>query len=134
MGLFDAKYCSICAAKIGLLGGRKLSDGILCKECAKKLSPLFSERRSSTVDQIREQLDYREANKAAVAAFKPTKLFELNRYLFVDEENGTFLVNYRKDFAGDNPDVIKLSQITGFAPSWKDSVSMVTLSATMKAE
>ena len=121
MGLFDAKYCSICATKIGLLGGRKLADGILCKDCAKKLSPLFSDRRESTVAQIQAQLEYREANKADVAAFKPSKLFELNRYLFVDEENGTFLVNYRKAYENDNPDVIRLSQITGFEPEYKET-------------
>jgi len=121
MGLFDAKYCSICNAKIGLLGGRKLADGILCKDCTKKLSPLFSERKHSTVEQIREQLAYREANKSAVAAFKPSKLFELNRYLFVDEAAGTFLVNYRKAYENDNPDVIKLSQITSLEPKYSES-------------
>ena len=63
MGLFDKKYCSICDAKIGLLGNRKLDDGNLCKDCASKLSPWFSDRRHSTVEQVREQLDYREANK-----------------------------------------------------------------------
>ncbi len=45
MGLFDKKYCSICGEKIGLLGNRKLEDGNLCKDCAKQLSPWFSERR-----------------------------------------------------------------------------------------
>ena len=30
----------------------KLEDGNLCKNCAKKLSPFFNERRSSTVDEI----------------------------------------------------------------------------------
>ncbi len=125
MGLFDAKYCSICGAKIGLLGGRKLSNGILCKDCTKKLSPLFSERRESTVDQIREQLDYREANKADVAAFKPSKLFELNKYLFIDEEKGNFLVNYRKSFENDNPDVIPISRITSLEPKFSESKSEV---------
>ena len=47
MGLFDKKYCDICGEKIGLLGNRKLEDGNLCKDCAKKLSPWFSDRRSS---------------------------------------------------------------------------------------
>ena len=66
MGLFDKKYCSICGDKIGLLGNRKLEDGNLCKHCAAKLSPFFSERRHSTVDGIKEQLAYREQfyNKA----------------------------------------------------------------------
>ncbi len=50
MGLFDKKYCDICGEKIGLLGNRKLEDGNLCKDCAKKLSPWFSDRRRSTVE------------------------------------------------------------------------------------
>ena len=50
MGLFDKKNCDICGEKIGLLGNRKLDDGNLCKNCAKKLSPWFEERRHSTID------------------------------------------------------------------------------------
>ena len=49
--LFDKKHCSICDGEIGLLGNRKLEDGNLCKNCAAKLSPWFSDRRSSTVDR-----------------------------------------------------------------------------------
>lgn len=60
MGLFDKKYCDICGEKIGLLGNRKLEDGNLCKDCAKKLSPFFNDRRNSTVEEIRQQLAYRE--------------------------------------------------------------------------
>ena len=58
MGLFDKKYCSVCGEKIGFLGNRKLEDGNLCKDCARKLSPFFSERRHSTVAEIEEQLGY----------------------------------------------------------------------------
>ena len=71
--IFEKKNCDICGAEIGLLGNRKLEDGNLCKECAAKLSPFFSDRRRSTVEQIREQLDYREANKERVAAFNATR-------------------------------------------------------------
>ena len=63
MGLFDAfkkKECSICGGEIGLLGNRKLEDGNMCKACASKLSPWFSDRRNSTVAEINEQLAYRE--------------------------------------------------------------------------
>ena len=67
--MFEKKACSICGGEIGFLGNRKLEDGNLCKKCAAKLSPFFSDRRRSTVEQIREQLDYREANKQAVAVF-----------------------------------------------------------------
>lgn len=48
--LFEKKICSVCGEEIGLLGNRKLEDGNLCKNCAKKLSPWFSDRRHSTVD------------------------------------------------------------------------------------
>ena len=41
MGLFSKKNCCICDAKIGLLGGLKLKDGYLCKDCKKKLSPFL---------------------------------------------------------------------------------------------
>ena len=56
MGLFDKKYCDVCGEKIGLLGNRKLEDGNLCKDCARKLSPWFSERRNSSVNEIKRQL------------------------------------------------------------------------------
>ena len=69
MGLFDKKFCDICGEKIGLLGNRKLEDGNMCKDCAKKLSPFFSDRRSSTIDEIKQQLAYREQNKVALKSF-----------------------------------------------------------------
>ena len=69
MGLFDKKYCSICGEKIGLLGNRKLEDGNLCKDCAKKLPYWFDDRRHSTVDEIKAQLAYREENQKKVDAF-----------------------------------------------------------------
>ena len=66
--LFDKKQCSICGGDIGLLGNRKLEDGNMCKNCAAKLSPWFSDRRESTVDQINAQLEYREQNRQALNA------------------------------------------------------------------
>ena len=66
MGLFDKKICDICGEKIGLLGNRKLDDGNLCKDCAKKLLPWFEDRRHSTVEDIKRQLEYREKNKKAI--------------------------------------------------------------------
>ena len=54
MGLFDKKYCDICGEKIGLLGNRKLEDGNMCKDCASLLSPWFSDRKQSTVEEIKE--------------------------------------------------------------------------------
>ena len=111
MGLFDKKYCDICGEKIGLLGNRKLDDGNLCKECAKKLSPWFEERRHSTVDSIKEQLAYREANKAKVSAFQITREFATNRYhVYIDDTKGQFAIA-RSMNVDENPDIVDLSQI-----------------------
>ena len=85
MGLFDKKYCDICGEKIGLLGNRKLENGNLCKNCAKKLSPWFSDRRNSTVEEIKAQLAYREENRQKVAAFHTTRTLGTNTKVLLDE-------------------------------------------------
>ena len=113
MGLFDKKYCSVCGEKIGFLGNRKLEDGNLCKECAKKLSPFFSERRQSTVEDIKKQLAYREDNKAAVTAFHVTRTMGGNTKVLLDEDNGRFLVCPEHNWQEANPDVLDFSQVTG---------------------
>ena len=113
MGLFDKKYCSICNNKIGLLGNRKLEDGNLCKECASKLSPWFSERRHSTVQSIREQLAYREENAAAVAAFHTTRSLGKYTKLLLDEDQRKFCVTSASNLTAANPDILDFSQVTG---------------------
>lgn len=113
MGLFDKKYCSVCGEKIGLFGNRKLEDGNLCKACAAKLSPWFSDRRSSTVEQIKAQLDYREANREAVAAFHTTRTLGRSTKVLLDEDAGTFMVTSARDLTEANPDVIRYAQVTG---------------------
>ena len=113
MGMFDKKFCDICGEKIGLLGNRKLSDGNLCKDCAKKLSPFFSERRQSTVAEIKQHLAYREQNRAALRNFRTTRTFGLNNTkVFIDDNQGKFVVNRRDKFEEDNPDIISISQVT----------------------
>jgi len=113
MGLFDKKYCDVCGDKIGLLGNRKLEDGNLCKECAKKLSPFFSDRRRSTVEEIKEQLAYREANKQDVAAFNPTKVIGGDMKLYFDEDKRQWLATDARSWRSENPDVLSFSQVTG---------------------
>lgn len=111
MGLFDTKYCDICGEKIGLLGNRKLDDGNLCKNCEKKLSPWFGNRRHSTVGEIRRQLDYRADNRAKVTAFRVTREFKGNSYhVFIDDSKGQFAVARRMDSV-ENPDILNLSQV-----------------------
>ena len=113
MGLLDKKYCSICGEKIGLLGNRKLEDGNLCKDCARKLSPFFSERRHSTVADIQAQLAYREANREKVAAFHPTRTFNCREYLILDEDKRQLIVTNYRNWKDQNPDVIDFGDVTG---------------------
>ena len=112
MGLFDKKYCDVCGEKIGLLGNRKLEDGNLCKNCAKKLSPFFNERRSSTVDEIKQQLAYREENKRQLAYFNPTRTLGTDEKVYVDEINRRFIVTSSSNWREQNPDIIEISQVT----------------------
>ena len=113
MGLFDKKYCSVCGDKIGLLGNRKLEDGNLCKDCAKKLSPWFSDRRNSTVEEIKAQLAYREENQEKVATFHTTRTLGANTKLLLDEDAGKFMVTKARNLAEANPDVLDFSDVTG---------------------
>jgi hypothetical protein len=113
MGLFDKKYCDVCKGKIGLLGNRKLEDGNLCKECAKKLSPFFSDRRRSTVADIKEQLSYREANLSAVSAFNVTRTLGMGTKVLLDEDANKFMVSSSRRWQEENPDVLDYSQVTG---------------------
>ena len=111
MGLFDKKICDICGEKIGLLGNRKLDDGNLCKDCAKKLSPWFEDRRHSTVEDIKRQLEYREKNKKAVMDFCITRQINTRNYnVFIDNNKGNFTVARKLD-VNENPDIVPLSAV-----------------------
>ena len=112
MGLFDKKFCDICGEKIGMLGNRKLEDGNLCKECASKLSPFFSERRQSTVEEIKQQLAYREENKRVLSGFKPTRVIGNEWKVYVDDQQRKFVVSRARDYRAANADVIDLSQVS----------------------
>ena len=111
--LFEKKECSVCGGEIGLLGNRKLEDGNLCKSCAAKLSPWFSDRRQSTVEEIKEQLDYREANRERVAAFRTTRTLGERTKVLLDEDAGLFMVTAARDLEEANPDVLSFSDVTG---------------------
>ena len=87
--LFEKKDCEICGGEIGLLGNKKLVDGDMCKDCAAKLSPWFTDRKESTVAEIKEQLAYREANQNELRSnFKATKSFGDYYKMHVMYENG----------------------------------------------
>ena len=80
----------------------------MCKSCAARLSPWFSDRRQSTVDEIKEQLDYREANREKVASFRITRTLGERTKVLLDEDAGLFMVTAAKNLEEANPDVLVL--------------------------
>ena len=112
MGLFDKKECAICGKKVGLLGARKVEDGTICSDCNKKLSPLFSERKRSTVADIRQQLEYREQNRQNLNSFNPTRVYGHGTKIYIDDNQRKFCVSRRSDYRAENADLIDFSQVT----------------------
>ena len=113
MGLFDKKNCDICGGKIGLLGNRKLEDGNMCKDCAGQLSPFTTDRRKTTLAEIKDHLAYREANKAEVAKFNVTRTLGDRMKIMLDEDAGKFIATAAGRWQNENPDVMSFSQVTG---------------------
>ena len=125
MGLFDKKYCDVCGEKIGLLGNRKLEDANLCKKCAAKLSQYFNERRHSTLNEIKAQLAYREANQKALNDFHVTRVLDGSKKIMIDEDQGKFVVTSSRNLVEDNPDIISFSQVTGCDIDVRESKSEI---------
>ncbi len=92
--MFEKKECAICGTELGLLGKTKINEGYLCKECVGKLSPFFGGYRSSTADDIREQLAYREANAERLASFNPTRTLSAGRTNIMLDEDAGLLDHY----------------------------------------
>ena len=126
MGLFDKKYCDICGQSIGLLGNRKLEDGNCCKDCVRKLSPWFSDRRRSTVDDIKRQIAYREQNRINLNSFRATKTIETpgGYKIQINEPANTFVVSRRTDLS-DNPDIIARSMVESVAIDVKEDADEI---------
>ena len=115
--LFDKKECAICGGEIGLMGNRKLADGNLCKNCAAKLSPFMTDRRQSTVEEIRQHLAYREQNARVLLGVTPTRVFgHGHTRVYVDENQGVFFVTSQNNYLPSNPDVIHVSQVLAVRP------------------
>lgn len=111
--LFEKENCAFCGKELGVFGKKKLEDGVMCGDCQKKLSPWFTERKESTIAEIQEQLDYREANKEKVAAFRTTRTFGSRMKILLDEDNRKFMVTSARDLMEANPDVLDFSDVTG---------------------
>ena len=118
--LFDKKECDICGGEIGLLGNRKLEDGNCCKNCAKKLSPWMTDRRRSTVEDIKQHLQYREENERMLDSMHPTKVMGSGTKVYIDEGKEKFFVTSSSDWHSSNPDIIDVSQVSSCSVEIKE--------------
>ena len=112
MGLFEKKYCDVCGEKIGLLGNRKLEDGNICSKCAGKLSPFFTGRKKSTLEDIKAQLAYREQNRQNLNYFNATRVLGNNTKVYIDDSQQCFVVSRKSDYRSENADIISLSNVS----------------------
>ena len=126
MGLFDKKFCDICGGKIGLLGNRKLEDGNMCKDCAALLSPFMTDRRRTTLAEIKEHLAYREANKAEVSKFNVTRTLGNQTKVLLDEDAAKFIVTSSGRWQNENPDVMTYAQVTGCQTNIEETKTEIT--------
>ena len=109
--LFEKKYCAICGGELGLFGHVNLSDGKLCKECKKKLSPYFAPRKRP-VEQIRAHLAYREENRERLRRFDTTRTVQLEKQqICIDLEQNLFCICTGEPTQQNNPDLFRLDRI-----------------------
>ena len=127
MGLFDVfkkKDCEICGKEVGVFGYKKLEDGEICKDCVKKLSPWFDERRHSTVEQIKAQLQAREYNKLAMETWQPSIALGDYYTMYVKTKGDvpiSFVVSNSDKYRENNADILSFLWITACTPDIRES-------------
>ena len=126
MGLFSKVFsketCIACGKEAGSLKRKRLGDdSIVCKDCAKKLSPFFDDFKGSTSSSILSQLESRERNRTLLQGFHVDEAFGEGDTILVDRRQGLFCVagdlrgkrvESGAQLVDDNPDLIALSTIT----------------------
>lgn len=108
MGLFDKKYCSICGNPLGIIESGKVKDGYVCKNCKGKLSPFYTFSSRDLIKDINYQLQSRADNEEKLKRFSPTKVFNGDSNIFVDEDRFQFAVAKSKNPLTSHADIISL--------------------------
>ena len=105
--------CSICGGILTQFGSRNIKDGIVCRYCAKKASPWLNDDDylKRDAEAFKKHLEYREKNKEKIAKFVPEKEVKGKYTLYLDEDNGEFVISKRKDYKRDNADVLLYKDI-----------------------
>ena len=121
--LFTKERCCICGAEVGAMQRKRLTDGVICKECVQSCSPWFDDYKSSSISQLKTQWKMRDANRKVLEnSFAPSRrLGDYGAFIF-DDANDQFVAfaqvpdEVAKDpsvehLAKYNPDILKLGTI-----------------------
>ena len=111
MGLFSKKECDVCKKKMAMMEGYKCKDGTICNDCKKKMSPLFTEYKNTTIQEVKEQLAYREQNLQRVKEFVAAHTFGEYPKVMIDKKHNWFVVTKATKLSDENPDVFELTDI-----------------------
>lgn len=107
--IISERSCSLCGQKLTEFGNKTLKDGILCRDCVKKASPWLEDEdyEKRSIDQMREHLSYRQENLKQLDHFLCNRKVEGKYSLYLDDENGRFMISKRKDPVKDNADLFE---------------------------
>ncbi|NLA81729.1 MAG: DUF4428 domain-containing protein [Clostridiaceae bacterium] len=134
MALFDRKSCDVCGGKTGIMGGKKVKDGRLCSDCAKKQSPYLTSRKNFTVEEMKAHLDDRAANQETINAFEPTRTIGSNLKLYLDDSRGLWFLTKSRRYQDSNPDVFSADQILGARVDIEKGTRVETLERAVPAK
>ena len=121
--LFSKEACIVCGNEVGSLKRKRLADGIICKDCARKLSPWFDAYKQSSAEQIKGQLAARAQDHQRLrAGFTITGSYGEQDAIVVDASRRLFCVladagrrgfGSVDDVLAHNPDVFTFDQLEG---------------------
>ena len=83
----------------------------MCSKCATKLSPFFTGRKKSTLDEIKAQLAYREQNRQNLNYFNATRVLGNNTKVYIDDTQAKFVISRKSDYRSENADIIEIAHV-----------------------
>ena len=90
MGLFKKEACVLCGGKTGMLD-KKCKDGRVCKDCAKKVSPWFSDWKNTSALTLESHIAVRQADRSLAGTGSYNKVFGEFGVILIDEAARKFI-------------------------------------------
>ncbi|MDO4845150.1 MAG: DUF4428 domain-containing protein, partial [Oscillospiraceae bacterium] len=117
MGLFHKEACCLCGGKTGLLDKKCLS-GKVCKDCAKKTSPWFTDWKNADKLLLETHLSVREADVVVAKMGNFNKVFGEFGVILIDEAAKEFIAfpDTSKGLFGSQRKVRSLDDVIDLGP------------------